>query len=81
MHKHVWLAIQAWSSVTQYDEFHCSDLKIACIFIQALEKRTKESKQEMDILEKLEELRDLNTRLANGINIALLCTNVYNIFL
>ena len=36
------------------------------LFVQALEKRTKESKQEMDILEKLEELRDLNTRLANG---------------
>ncbi|CAH3021069.1 unnamed protein product [Porites evermanni] len=33
--------------------------------MKALEKRTKESKQEMDILEKLEELRDLNTRLAN----------------
>ena len=35
-------------------------------FIQALENRTKESKQEMDILEKLEELRDLNARHANG---------------
>jgi len=33
--------------------------------MKALEKRTKESKQEMDILEKLEELRDLNTRHAN----------------
>lgn len=33
--------------------------------MKALEKRTKESKQEMDILEKLEELRDLNTRQAN----------------
>lgn len=33
--------------------------------MKALEKRTQESKQEMDILEKLEELRDLNTRHAN----------------
>ncbi|KAK3727347.1 hypothetical protein QZH41_020381 [Actinostola sp. cb2023] len=31
----------------------------------ALENRTKESKQEMDILEKLEELRDLNSRHAD----------------
>ena len=35
--------------------------------LQALENRTKESKQEMDILEKLEELRDLNARHASGI--------------
>ena len=34
--------------------------------LQALENRTKESKQEMDILEKLEELRDLNARHASG---------------
>ncbi|XP_048578501.1 splicing factor YJU2-like [Nematostella vectensis] len=33
--------------------------------MKALENRTKESKQEMDILEKLEELKDLNTRHAN----------------
>ncbi|KAL9984890.1 hypothetical protein ACROYT_G007235 [Oculina patagonica] len=33
--------------------------------MKALERRTKESKQEMDILEKLGELRDLNTRQAN----------------
>ncbi|XP_068711106.1 splicing factor YJU2-like [Montipora capricornis] len=33
--------------------------------MKALEKRTQESRQEMDILEKLEELRDLNTRHAN----------------
>ena len=33
---------------------------------QALENRTKESKQEMDILEKLEELKDLNARHAQG---------------
>ncbi|XP_031552245.1 splicing factor YJU2-like [Actinia tenebrosa] len=32
--------------------------------MKALENRTKESKQEMDILEKLEELKDLNTRQA-----------------
>ena len=36
------------------------------ICIQALENRTKESKQEMDILEKLEELRDLNARHATS---------------
>lgn len=33
--------------------------------MKALENRTKESKQEMDILEKLEELRDLNARHAS----------------
>lgn len=48
---------------------------------QALEKRTKESKQEMDILEKLEELRDLNTRQANGMIAVHLSANaVFHIF-
>ena len=39
------------------------------VYLQALENRTKESKQEMDILEKLEELRDLNARHASGISL------------
>ena len=36
------------------------------IFSQALENRTRDSKREMESIEKLEELKDLNTRLAKS---------------
>ena len=34
--------------------------------VQALEHRTKESRHEMDVLDALEELKDLNARNAHG---------------
>lgn len=39
---------------------------IICCINQALEHRTKESRHEMDVLDALEELKDLNARNAHG---------------
>ena len=36
--------------------------------MQALENRTKESRREMDVLDALEEIRDMNARHAQGMH-------------
>jgi hypothetical protein len=41
-------------------------LMLAPAHTQALENRTKESRQEMDILDALEEIKDANSRIENG---------------
>ena len=49
-----------------YFDYCCVYVDLVYSFTQALENRTMESRSEMQMIEKLEELKDLNARHASG---------------